>query len=439
MNDELFNKINNNKMMKKIYFKQKKCGSSVLSFLRRHAFATVYGCLAGLLAMSVTSCVDDPFGQTPTDSVPPAPLENVQIEKYPGGGRITYSLPKEKDISYVKGEYFSNGTKHVLRASVYKNFLLVEGLGSTDPVDVTLYVVDHSENHSVPVTKTVIPDTPPLETIYETLELSPDFGGINVRWYNALGMEVGVTLFVEDSLGVYQESKTTFSSQKNGNYTFTKYDTIKQKFAIRLFDKWSNTSALKEVELVPLFEKQLDRLLHKGYVLPYDNTTRFSSATDFPQLFDGTKTTYNNFLHTAEGDPSITMPFYITIDLGMDAMLSRMMFWHRVQRNWEYSLHNVKEFELWAVRELKTGIDTYWQEDWKKDWEYMGKFLCNKPSEDEGAIGQITSADLEYARKGFDFRMPNVGKVRYLRFAFISTWGGTNAVSIQELEFFGQD
>jgi hypothetical protein len=417
--------------MKKIYFK-------MLS--TRRTLAAVYGCLAGLLAASAISCADEPFGQTPTDSIPPPPLENVRAEKYPGSGKIFYSLPKEKDISYVRGEYFSNGETHVLRASVYKNYMLVEGLGSTDPVDVTLYVVDHSENYSSPVTQTIIPDTPPLETVFESLVMTPDFGGINVSWYNELGIEVGVTLFVADSLGVLQESKTTFSPLKKGNYTFRGYDTVRQKFAVRLFDQWSNVSQLKETELTPLFEKQLSRSLHKGLILPLDNATRFSSSTDFPQLFDGVKTSYNNFLHTAEGDPSITMPFYITVDLGVNALLSRMMLWHRVQRSWEYTLHNVKEFEVWATDEyLAWAPDTYWRDAWKDDWTYLGKFLCNKPSEDEGAIGLITEDDRTYARGGFEFILPNAGLVQYLRFSFISTWGGTNAISVQELEFFGQD
>jgi hypothetical protein len=427
--------------MKNIYFNQRKSSSGILSFLRRHALVTVYGLFVGLFA---ASCAEDPFGQTPSDSVPPPPLdkENVRVEKYPGGGKIFYALPKEKDISYVKGEYFSNGETHVLRSSVYKNYMLVEGLGSTDPITITLSVVDHSENVSAPITTEFTPDTPPLETVFESLEITPDFGGINVAWYNELGIEVGITVLVADSLGVYYERRTTFSSLKKGNYTFKGFDTISQKFAIRLFDQWNNVSGLKEVELIPLFETQLDRRLHKGLILPLDNTTRFDEgATNVDKMFDGVKTTYNNFLHTAEGNAEITMPFYITIDLGTDALLSRMMLWHRVQRNWEYILHNVKEFEVWATKtyDNRIGIpDSYWGEDWKDDWQYMGKFLCDKPSETEGAFGQITSEDMERARRGFEFTMPNVGIVRYLRFSFISTWGDTNAVSIQELEFFGQ-
>ena len=62
-----------------------------------------------LLIVSITSCDEEKIGQTPTDNIPPQPISNVSVESLPGGAKISYELPQETDISYVKGEYLFQG------------------------------------------------------------------------------------------------------------------------------------------------------------------------------------------------------------------------------------------------------------------------------------------------------------------------------------------
>jgi hypothetical protein len=412
--------------MRTIYFNKTK---APLSLLR--------GCIAGLVMMSALSCVDDPFGQTPTDSNPPAPLTIVRVEPLPGGGKILYNLPKETDLSYVKGEFLFQGTKRVIRASIYNNYLTVEGLGSTDPIDITLYVVDHSENLSAPETVTFTPDTPPIETFFSSLQIRADFGGVNVAWENPLGLEIGITLSMIDSVGELKEISTVFRNEKKGNYSFRGLDTIQRTFVVSAIDRWGNTSDAVEAILTPLFEKQLDRLKHQQVILPLDNTTTFSGSTQFGQMFNGTTVNRNDFWHTQEGNPDILMPIVFTLDLGVDATLSRFILWHRTTNNWEFTLHNVKDFEVWASKEYRANMpETYWDQTWKSEWNYVGMFRCSKPSGDD--VAEITADDRTIAQRGFEFNVPiETGIVRYMRFAVHSTWGNTNAVSITELQFFG--
>jgi hypothetical protein len=396
-------------------------------------------CIAGLtLALSCSE--DFRLGQPPVDSIPPSPLSNVNVTPMPGGARITYEIPKETDISYVKGEFLFQNTKKVVRASVYDDFLIVEGLGSVEPVDITLFVVDHSENVSTPVLKTFIPETPPLKTLYTSLELAPDFAGINLKWDNPLAIEIGITLFVADSFGVMQKAGTKFFDIRQGNYSFRGFDAVENRFGVSFSDRWGNLSDTTYVVLTPLFEKQLDRSKHRQLIMPFDNTTTFSSSTGFEKLFDGVKNGNNNFWHTREGDATILIPYHFTLDLGMNATLSRFMLWNRVTGNWEYILHNLKEFEVWATSSYRQSMpDEYWQgDDWKSDWKYLGYFITQKPSGNDNTT--VTAEDLTVARAGYEFYIPlETGTVRYLRFAVNKTWGNTNATSIQELEFFGDD
>jgi hypothetical protein len=385
------------------------------------------------------SCSEAPFVQTPTDSVPPAPLTNVRAESLPGGGKILYSLPNEPDISYVKGEYLFQGKKRTVRSSAYNNYLIVEGLGSVEPIDVTLYVVDHSENVSTPVTKNFVPDTPPVETIFASLQLEPDFAGVHVTWENELGLEIGITLYVEDSLGIMREGPTTFSFLRTGSYTFRGFDTVQRKFAVSVSDRWGNVSGSIEGVFTPLYEKLLDRTKHVQESLPLDNLTTFSGSTQMAKMFDGLIPGDGNFYHTQEGIADIVMPFYFTVNLGINAVLSRFKMYPRYNNNWEYSLHNIKEFEIWGTDEFRQQMpDDYWQEMWKSDWKYLGKFICDKPSGNN--TPGVTTEDRLYARQGFEFNVPiETGIVRYLRIAINSTWGNTNAINIQEMQFYGND
>jgi hypothetical protein len=331
------------------------------------------------------------------------------------------------------------GKKRVIRSSAYNNYLIVEGLGAVVPIDVTLYVVDHSENVSTPVTASFTPDTPPIETIFASLKMEEYFEGVHVTWKNEQELEIGITLFAEDSLGIMREGHTEFSIARNGSYTFRGYDTIPCRFAVSISDKWNNISERLEDVLTPLYAKLLDRTKHAQENLPIDNLTTFSGATQMSKMFDGLIPGDGNFYHTQEGISTIAMPFYFTVNLGVNAVLSRFVMYPRFNSNWEYILHNVKEFEIWGTDIYKRQMpEDYWEQTWKSDWKYLGKFVCSKPSGND--TPGVTTADREYARKGFEFSIPTeVGVVRYLRFAINSTWGNTNAISIQEIQFYGND
>jgi hypothetical protein len=386
------------------------------------------------------SCAEDQnTGQYPVDGLAPQPLKNVLATPTPGGAKITYEVPEETDISYVKGEYLFQGKKKVVRSSIYNDFLIVEGLGSIEPITIELSVVDHSQNVSTPETVTFTPQTPPIKTIFLSMEIQGDFAGVKVTWDNPVGTEIGITLFAADSTGAMKFENIAFSNLRDGSYTFREYEAVERRFGISFSDKWGNLSDTVYSMVTPLFEKQLDRTKHVQESLPLDNLTTFSSSTQMAKMFDGLIPGDNNFYHTKEGVAEILMPFYFSVNLGVVAQLSRFKMYHRFNNNWEYKLNNPKEFEIWATETYRQGMpDEYWQEDWKNDWKYLGNYITPKPSGIDNPT--VTDEDKAFTKLGFDFTVPlEVGRVKYLRFAIKSTWGGTNVISIQELQFFGDD
>jgi hypothetical protein len=392
----------------------------------------------------ITSCSEEmSIGQTSTDSVPPSPLSGVDVEELPGGAKITYVLPKEKDISYVKGELESQGKRRVIRSSVYDNFLIVDGLGSTDPVEITLTLIDHSENASEPVKKTFTPGKPPIEIIFETMTLTPDWGGVLLQWNNPTAVEIGVTLFALDSLGEYDKGQTYFTLANR--HIFRGYEAVERKFGVQITDKWNNVSPIKEQTLTPVFEKLLSRLKYKQKILPYDNSSDNGGGQVFSKIMDGQKTnTGMNSWHTKENQPSdqigYTMPVLFTLDLGVEAILNRFILWQgRYSETFLYAHHNPKTFEIWGTTEIPTDKpNEYWREDWKNDWIQLGDLEIIKPS--GLPLGTRSDADNAAANAGHEFYVPNE-RIRYVRFSVTSTWIGNrdNTVTLHELEFYGND
>jgi hypothetical protein len=422
----------------------------------------IFMMLAGLWTMSLTSCTEVPVGQPPVDGTPPPPLRSVNVEALPGGAKITYVLPNDPDISYVKGEFMFQGKKKVVRSSVYDNFLIVEGLSSQTSVDLSLSLVDHSENASTPEIVTFTPLISPLESIYKTIKLAPDWGGVLVQWENPLAAEIGIYLLV-DSAGILREitndaNNPRFPATKETSCSFRGFPNTTMTFGIVLIDKWGNKSDTLRKAIIPDFEMELVKdypnVMHERW-LPWDNTSNNGNYTSINHIFDGiTDGTGNSQWHTGESQLATryryTIPVLFTIDLGVMASLSRFKLWqarYQVNGAFLYAHHAFRFFEVWGTTDLKLdehpltpddATNTYWLEDWKQDWTLLGDFELIRPS--GYSIGtDPTDEDWRAIEEGHEF-FPLSTTVRYLRFAVKATWNGPsdNAITLQEISFWGR-
>jgi hypothetical protein len=386
------------------------------------------------------SCNEPPLGQTPVDNDPPPailPGDIVAIPQ-PGGAKITYKLPSNvKDIAYVKCEYTYKDEKWTVRSSVYNDYLFIEGLGSVEPIEFTLYVVDRSENVSPGVSKTFTPETSPLETIFESVKITPSFGGVSITWTNETKTEIGVTVFAEDSTGVMREGRTQYSNDNYGELIFKGYDPVECKFAVRFTDKWGNVSSTKEDVIVPFFERLLDYNKFRAVELPGDNT----SVNNNRPLSNCWDTKDDVIWHTVEGQFT-PFPMYFTIDLGVEVKFSYMRL--RARTNYYYSNHTFREFEVWGAKDYKRNMPKeYWQygDEWKTDgdWEMLGDYEIKRPSGNTEPSGNPGGEDSALGQAGYVFYVPiEKETLRYLRFVIKRTWA-SGALHMAEFYFYGDD
>ena len=55
-----------------------------------------------VLILLMISCSEDYIGQHPVDKIPPGSIKNAAVTNLPGSSLITYELPSDEDILYVK-------------------------------------------------------------------------------------------------------------------------------------------------------------------------------------------------------------------------------------------------------------------------------------------------------------------------------------------------
>ncbi|MFA6702970.1 MAG: DUF5126 domain-containing protein, partial [Dysgonamonadaceae bacterium] len=327
--------------------------------------------IAGLLTIILFfafACQEEKVGQNPIDNISPSSISNVQVEALPGGAKISYDLPNETDISYVICEYMFKGIKKIVRSSIYSNFVIVEGLPDIAPCDFTLYLIDHSENKSELYDGSFVPLEPPYQTISKTITMEPDFGGVVIRWNNETNAMIGAFLLAKGDDGEWIENDLVFSTITEEKRSIRGYNTDERTFGVVLLDRFGNTSDTVVMSATPLYEKELDKNNFGNGHLLGDN---YTSHTNRPieNLWDGKISVIWHTVPTA----GFTPPQTFTIDLGVEAKLSRLMLWNR-QGEYIFSQHNVHLFEVWGAKELsRDRNNSYWLgNEWKDEWVLLG-------------------------------------------------------------------
>jgi hypothetical protein len=422
--------------------------------MKRLFYIIIVTIMTGMVA-----CTEPPVGQTPVDSVAPPAIDEASINIVPkaGGGVISYKLPSGvNDLSYVKCEYTYNGEPYVVRASIYVDSLIIEGLGTDDPIDVTLYVVDHSENVSPGVTKNFKPETPPWMAIYESLEILPNFGGVSISWVNESETEIGIIVYTEDSITKeMREGEARYSKDREVEVKFTGYDFVPTRFAARIIDRWGNISPIKDTTVTPLYEAELDKKKWSALVLPGDNNTN-SNGRPLSNAWND-NWAYNNAALWVSGGEFWPYPEYITIDLGEVVKFSRMRLMPRNRADYFYNTSTFRKFECWGAVEYNTGpeaqVESYWRYDywedgsektnfWKTDgyWEKLGDFEVKRPSGDPNPTQFPEGEDLAFGQAGYYFDVSYKKKpLQYLRFVVNETWSNTGGLMMAEFWFWGDN
>jgi hypothetical protein len=375
-----------------------------------------------------------------TNTNPPGVVTNIKVVNQNGKATISYSLPADKDMLYVRAVYeTSPGVTAQVEASHYTNTMTVDGFGDTLAHTVKLYSVNSSEVASTPVSVTVNPLTPGYILARRSLQVLATFGGFDLTCNNPVLDNLAIVPMVDTTgNGTWVQTlgmENTYSQLPVIQSSTRSQPAVTRKYGFTVRDRWLHYSDTLVVSLTPLFEQQLDKSKMSNFVLPNDATILNNGGlTDVPYIWDGNfHPGWPHCLFTVE---SATGPQTVTIDLGSAHILSRMQVNpYEEVGNYYYVRGNVKDFEIWGANAPDLSRP---EPDILSDPTWTKLTTCHviKPS---GSPYQTeTTDDQNQAYNGWQFNFPTgLGAYRYLRIRSLSNWQGSFFINIAEFTLWG--
>ena len=380
---------------------------------------------------AIISCSD----HEDLDTSPPGVLSNVSVTPTNGGGIISYTLPSDDDILYVKAVYTNSQGEEVFRVSSKHNTSVeITGLSQLTPVNVKLFVVDLNEN----ISETVSIDFTPLKSfiffVQESIQISPDLGGVKITWENIASKTVFVYVHILEGA----DEVIRILSSNNAQESIFIRGLVPSEISIstKVEDFDGNITELEEKgRYTPLFEEKIDKstwTLVSGQSIN-GNAYEGKTVNFWDDVVDTVETDADNsyFIATRDNNGgSLNFPLDIVIDLNKNVKIQRFIVWQRAYWyqgggvTYHYQEENIKSFNLYASSDAQT-------------WNLLGEFDIGDP---RNAAGEIPATAFQEAIDGHEFSLENTSEAfRYLKFQITSNYGSTQITVGSEVTLFGLD
>lgn len=369
------------------------------------------------------------------DTTPPGILSDISVVPTNGGGIISYSLPSDNDISYVRAEYTNSQGEDVFRVSSrYNNSIEINGLNQTTPIQVRLYVVDENENISEEVEIEFTPLESFIYLVQQSIEISPDLGGVKITWENIASKTVFVYVHI---LNGTNETIRILSSDNAQESLFIRgLDAVEMTFSTKVEDFDGNITDLQVVgNYTPLFEEKIEKNTWTLIASQSMNGNAYEGRTVnfWDDIVDTVETDSDNsyFIATRENNGgSLNFPLDIVIDLNKNVKIKRFKIWQRAYWyqgggvTYHYQEENLKSFNLYASNDAQS-------------WDLLGEFDIGDPRD---SAGNIPATAFQEAIDGHDFTLDNTSEqFRYLKFSITSNYGSTIITVGSEITLYGLD
>ncbi|WNH08381.1 DUF4959 domain-containing protein [Thalassobellus suaedae] len=365
-----------------------------------------------------------------SDREKPSIIENIQYSAINGGVDITYDIPNDKDLLYVKAVYTNTlGEESEVKTSIFDNKIQVLGFGDTSEKKISLYAVDRSNNVSEPVSIMVTPLASPLSLIQPSLSIIADYGGARFTWENETNTPIAIELMVKNNRGKMEILETVYTEAKSSQQALRDLESVPTLFAALIKDNYGNVSDTifantPDKLLTPLFEEKLDKNLFLPVYL--DNDDNWNAWGDYFGIFDDNPTTMG---HTG-GSGLGTGTNIFTVDLGVNVSLSRIRLNSRLRKTQEiYGRGAPKQYKLYGAKTLP-GTDGNLD-----DWTFLRTCDTWKPS--GLPLGSLSDEDVIQYTAGFEFIFDLPVEIRYFRIVVTETWDNAAFCNITEMNVWG--
>lgn len=405
-----------------------------------------------MLTFAISACKQDVLQPTSKGGMAPKPITAPVVQNLPGGAQISYVLPDDANLLYVKAEYTFQGATVNVISSYYKNNLQIQGFADTLSHEVTLYAVSRGDVPSTPVKVQIKPLLAPVQGVRSSLVVNRGYGGFSVQFTNPTKGNVMIGVLRYDNVNKeWAQIDAYYSNLATAKFATRGLDSIPQQFGFFVRDRWNNLTDTLKLTITPIYEEQLygskfvDERTASGWTVPQTGVDQakylpapggislgkmlvmkdYSSSYKFVNLFDGDVTT---LYHTAQ---NLDQPTWMPFDLGQNYKLSRYKLWQR-PGTYLFNHGNPHHWQIWGTLKAKPAAT---------DWILLVDETMIKPSGLPN--GMVDNNDTDAGTLGQEYLFPdNVPTVRYLAWKNIDSWGSIEAPTgffhLQDLIFWGQ-
>ena len=370
------------------------------------------------------------------DTTPPGSLFIENIVPTNGGGIISYSLPNDSDILFVRAEYTNSIGVDLYRvSSSHNNSIEIDGLNQNTPLQVRLFVVDENENVSQPVEVEFTPLPSFIFLVQESITITPDLGGVKLEWENIAEKTVYVHLHIVN--GADEDIRILSSNSLSESIFVRGLESVEMNFLTKVEDFDGNITDLEEkATLTPLFEEMIDKSTWTlmSQLSVNGNAWEGETTAFWDDVVDTAETNSDNsyfIIWRDQNGGTLNWPLDIVISLNKNVRVHRFKVWQRAfwyggptGVPYYYQEENMRSFNLYASNNAV-------------DWTLLGEYDIGDPSDENGNIPQDF---IDAAANGHDFDLEGVSeKFRYLKFSITSNYGSDTYVHGSEITLWGLD
>ena len=386
-----------------------------------------------LISLILVGCEESNIG----DTTPPGELTVVSITPTNGGGIITYELPQDDDILFVRADYTNAQGEDVFRvSSKSNNHIEISGMVEAEAVEISLRVVDENENESNSVIVSLIPERSFIYEILDNISLVEDLGGVRVYWENQVEKTVFIYFYIKVD---GEEEVRILSSSLKTNYQFIRgLAAVPTNISVKVEDFDGNSTSILELgEFTPLFEEKIDKTTWSLVSNLSINGNAYEGRTVnfWDDVVDTAATNSDNsyfIINRSDNGGVLRWPLDIVIDLNKTVKINRFKVWQRAYwyngpdatTPYYYQAEKLREFDLFVSND-------------KIEWELLGSFDIGDPKNSDG---EIPAEKIEEAASGHDFNLNEISpNFRFLKFSIRSNYGSDSFTHGSEISIFGRD
>jgi hypothetical protein len=418
------------------------------------------GALSMLAVMLfLTACGEKALDDSPT----PAAVTNLSYEKTNGGAIISYTLPVDENLLFVRANYVNSQNKEVSKVSSgYDNKIEIDGFADLSPRTIKLYSVGRNGKESAAASIEVVPDTSYIELIRRNLQFESILGGVRATWYTPSDKTVFVYVdYTEVGSGRASQRILSSSRMDTVRMNIKGLDSIPYNFTVTVEDFSNNkTESLEKGTFTPRPELKIPKAGWKLFSGNGGNSANGDyaegkSVNFFDDIIDtrdsGTDNSYFIVRRDNNGGSlmffnDITVsngkPLMMIVDMGAEYMISRIMCW---QRAYDYANRiddtsgisstyayykddNLKSFLFYATDNAnEITNENIWN-------NYLMVCDFGGPFED----GYVPASKIQEAVNGHEFEFPDMmGPYRYFVMGLTATYGSEIQACFSEISLYG--